>query len=88
MDLILQLVYTFHLRKDAVWVTDKGEEYAPVTAHDFVYSWNKLIDPKSNAQYNFMLGSAGIVGGEELKDLGIKAILNAEIGFVLSYIHS
>lgn len=68
------LVYTFHLRKDAVWVTDKGEEYAPVTAHDFVYSWNKLIDPESGAQYNFMLGSAGVVGGEELKDLGIKAI--------------
>ncbi len=35
-------VWTFHLRKDAKW--SNGE---PVTAQDFVYSWQRLVDPKT-----------------------------------------
>lgn len=34
-------VWTFHLRKDAKW--SNGQ---PVTAADFVYSWQRLADPK------------------------------------------
>lgn len=34
-------VWTFHLRKDAKW-----SDGSPVTAHDFVYSWQRLADPK------------------------------------------
>lgn len=30
------LTYTYKLRKDAKWFTSEGEEYAPVTAQDFV----------------------------------------------------
>lgn len=30
------LTYTYKLRKDAKWYTADGEEYAPVTAQDFV----------------------------------------------------
>ena len=30
------LTYTYKLRKDAKWYTSEGEEYAPVTAQDFV----------------------------------------------------
>lgn len=56
------LTYTFHLNKDAKWVKSDGTEYAPVTANDFVYSWTKLIDPQSGAEYNFMLETAGIEG--------------------------
>src|SRR6266545_4861488 len=32
--------YTFHLRTNAVWST--GER---ITAHDFVYSWFRVLDP-------------------------------------------
>lgn len=59
------LTYTFKLRQDSKWVKADGSEYAPVTAHDFVYSWKKLIDPDSGAQYNFMIQTAGIKGANE-----------------------
>jgi oligopeptide transport system substrate-binding protein len=41
-------VYTFHLRKDAVW--SNGE---PVTAHDFVYSGRRFLDPMTAAEYAY-----------------------------------
>lgn len=56
------LTYTFHLNKDAKWVKADGTEVASVTANDFVYSWTKLIDPNSAAEYNFMLETAGVKG--------------------------
>ena len=59
------LTYTFHLNQDAKWVKADGTEVAPVTAHDFVYSWTKLIDPQSGAEYNFMLETAGVVGASD-----------------------
>ena len=34
-------VWTFHLRKDAKW-----SDGSPVTAQDFVYSWQRLAAPK------------------------------------------
>ncbi len=51
------LVYTFHLREDAVWSDGK-----PVTAHDFVYSWERLLDPETASRYANMLYP--VVNGE------------------------
>lgn len=59
------LTYTFNLRQDSNWVKADGSVYAPVTADDFVYSWKKLIDPTSGAQYNFMIQTAGIKGAND-----------------------
>jgi oligopeptide transport system substrate-binding protein len=42
--------YTFHLRDDARW--SNGD---PVTAHDFEYSWERLLDPESAAEYAYQL---------------------------------
>ncbi len=42
--------YTFHLRHDAVWTDGK-----PVTAHDFVYAWLRLLDPKLGSEYSYIL---------------------------------
>lgn len=67
------LTYTFYLNKDSKWVKADGTEYANVTAHDFVYSWSKLIDPQSGAEYNFMLETAGIEGASDA--LGLAASL-------------
>ncbi len=44
------LTYTFHIREGATW-TD-GE---PVTAGDFLYSWNRLVNPETAADYEYML---------------------------------
>jgi oligopeptide transport system substrate-binding protein len=41
-----ELTYTFHLRSNTVWST--GE---PLTADDVVYSWRRLLDPKTAAEY-------------------------------------
>src|SRR5258706_537365 len=38
--------YTFHLRTNAVWST--GER---ITAHDFVYSWFRVLDPATTSEY-------------------------------------
>lgn len=42
--------YTFTLRKDAKW--SNGD---PVTANDFVYAWQRALDPKTAADYAYML---------------------------------
>jgi oligopeptide transport system substrate-binding protein len=41
--------YTFHLRK-SVW--SNGD---PVTAKDFVYSWRRVLEPKTAAEYAYQL---------------------------------
>lgn len=39
------LTYTFHLR-DCVW-----SDGSPLTAHDFIYSWKRALDPAMGAAY-------------------------------------
>jgi len=42
--------YLFHIREDACWSDGK-----PVTAGDFEYSWKRLLDPKTAAEYAYFL---------------------------------
>ena len=41
-------VYTFHLRDDAVW--SNGD---PVTASDFVFGWQRAVDPAIASEYAY-----------------------------------
>lgn len=43
-------VYTFHLRKGVKW-----NDGHPVVAQDFVYSWERVLNPKTAAKYAFAL---------------------------------
>ena len=43
-------IYTFKLRKNGQW--NNGD---PVTAHDFVYSFRRMLNPNLGAQYASML---------------------------------
>lgn len=68
-------VYTFHLR-DAKW-----SDGQPITAGDFVYSWQRLVDPAVSSPYAWYLDTIGVknaagVNSGELapEELGIKAI--------------
>ncbi len=46
------LTWTFNLREDAKWAN--GD---PVTAHDFVYSWQRAVDPATGSEYGpYFLG--------------------------------
>ncbi|MEP9385665.1 peptide ABC transporter substrate-binding protein [Mesorhizobium sp. KR9-304] len=67
-------VYTFKLRQGATW-----SDGAPVTADDFVFSWRRLQDPATAAEYASMLyviqGAEEINTGKAQPDtLGVKAI--------------
>jgi oligopeptide transport system substrate-binding protein len=44
-----QLTYTFHFREDARW--SNGD---PVTADDFVYSWERALRPELGSLYSYM----------------------------------
>ncbi|MCM3114286.1 peptide ABC transporter substrate-binding protein [Neobacillus sp. MER 74] len=69
-------VITIKLKQDTKW--SNGD---PVTAHDFVFAWQRAIDPKVAAPYGayFMEGkiknaSEIVAGKAKLDDLGIKAV--------------
>ena len=86
------LTYTFHLREDAVW--SNGE---PVTAADFVFGWQRAVDPSVASEYAYMLSDIGqiknaaeIIAGEKDKsELGVTAIddhtLQVELNVPVSY---
>lgn len=84
------LTYTFHLR-DAKW--SNGD---PVTANDFVFSWQRLVDPDTAAKNSNEAVAAGIknanaiVNGEmDPSELGVKAIdektLQVELEAIVPY---
>ncbi len=66
---------TFHLRKNVFWSDGK-----PLIARDFEYSWKRLLNPKTGADYAYFLYD--IEGGKEYntgkeKDpekIGVKAL--------------
>ena len=48
--------YTFHIREDANWAN--GD---PVTAQDFVFGWQRAVDPATASEYSYMLSDIGQV---------------------------
>ena len=60
------IVYTFHLRQGLQW-----SDGSPLTAHDFVYSWARAIDPDTAADYEYMFES---VAGYEDGELAVEAL--------------
>ncbi|WP_145566787.1 ABC transporter substrate-binding protein [Yersinia aleksiciae] len=69
-------VWTFHLRDGAVW-----SDGSPVTAQDFVYSWQRLAYPKIGSPYASYLQYAQIENVDEVlkgtkkpDELGVKAL--------------
>ncbi|MBY0379331.1 MAG: peptide ABC transporter substrate-binding protein, partial [Burkholderiales bacterium] len=79
------MIYTFHLRRNL-----KFSDGTPITANDFVYSWQRVIDPKTASPYNFLLKS--IVNASNIADgklppnkLGVRAIDNYTFVVNLAY---
>lgn len=65
--------YTYNLRKGAKW--SNGD---PVTAQNFVYSWQRTLNPKTASQYGYLF--SGIKNADKIQNkkakvstLGIKA---------------
>ena len=65
--------YTFHLRDGITW-----SDGQPVTANDFVFAWQRLVDPETAADYSYMIGDVvnanAIINGEmDPSELGVSA---------------
>ena len=71
------VTYTFKIRSDAKWSDGK-----PVTAGDFVYSWQRLATPETAADYCYMIdmvkGYAEINGGIPETDADGKVVLDED----------
>ncbi|WP_173916947.1 peptide ABC transporter substrate-binding protein [Halobacillus sp. Marseille-Q1614] len=70
------LTWTFTLREDAVW--SNGD---PVTANDFVYAWQRAVNPETGSEYGpYMMGGTienaqSIADGDApVEELGVKAV--------------
>jgi oligopeptide transport system substrate-binding protein len=66
--------FTFTLRDGLVW-----SDGTPLNAHDFEYSWKRVLDPKTMSAYTTAMyplkGAAAIERGEgTLDDLGVVAV--------------
>ena len=83
------LTYTYKLRKDAKWYTYEGEEYAPVTAQDFVTGLKYAADKKSEALYLVQDSVAGLddyINGKttDFSTVGVKAIDDQTVQYTLT----
>lgn len=78
------LTYTFELRKDAQW-----SDGTPVTAHDFVYAWRRVLKPETGSTYAFALyylkNAQALNMGEitNAAQLGVRAVSDHQLEFVL-----
>ena len=69
-------IWIFTLRSDAKW-----SDGTPVTAQDFVYSWQRLVDPKTTSPFAWFAALAGITNAQSIIDgkvspdkLGVTAV--------------
>ena len=92
------LSYTFKIRDDAKW--SNGE---PVTAQDFVFAWQRAVDPKVASEYAYMLSDVGqiknaadiIAGKKDKSELGVTAVddktlkveLNVQVPYFLGLMY-
>jgi len=58
--------YTFRIRQSAKW-----SDGSPVTAHDFVWSWQRMLHPETVSDYKYQLYY--IVGAPEYSELKVKS---------------
>jgi oligopeptide transport system substrate-binding protein len=91
-----KLTYTFHLRKSGVW--SNGD---PVTASDFVFSFQRILSPALGCAYAYMLfciengekyykeeiTDFSMVGVKAIDDYTLRIKLRAPTPYFLSSIH-
>lgn len=79
------LTYTATLRDNLKW-----SDGSDLTAEDFVYTWQRIVDPKTASEYAYLVSDAHVLNAEEVingtksvDELGVKADGNKVI-FTLS----
>ncbi|GHU96725.1 ABC transporter substrate-binding protein [Spirochaetia bacterium] len=79
------VTYVFTLRNNIKWSDGK-----PVTAQDFVFTWQRLVDPKVASDYSYMIdmvvNAIEITAGEKDKgELGMRAVNDTTLEIDLTY---
>lgn len=79
------VTYTFHLRDGIKWSDGK-----PVTAKDFEYSWQRLANPATAADYTYMIemvkGYDAVANkGADPSTLAVKALDDKTLEITLTY---
>ncbi|MDR2795942.1 MAG: peptide ABC transporter substrate-binding protein [Spirochaetaceae bacterium] len=79
------VVYTYTLRGGLKWSDGKD-----LTADDIVYSWRRLVDPATAADYNYMINmvknaEAIMDGTLDKAELGVKALDGSTLEVTLTY---
>ena len=85
--------YTFHLRPS------QWSDGTPLTAHDFVFSFRRLVDPKTGSKYatngHIFKGGAAVgrgaappesLGVRAVDDLTLEVVLEDPLPYVLSFL--
>ena len=83
------LTYIYKLRKGVKWYTSEGEEYAEVTAHDFVTGLKHVADGKSDGVsliQNSIKGLDAYMTGEtnDFSTVGVKALDDYTVEYTLN----
>lgn len=73
------MTYNIKLREDAKW--SNGD---PVTADDYVYGWQRTVDPETASEYAYLYGYVEngddiIEGDKDPSELGITAVNDYEL---------
>lgn len=91
------LTYKFKLRSDCYWFYDKNGdeavdegEYFPVTAHDFVFAFQRIFNPETCSPHRetfLCIKNAKdiIAGSADYKSIGVSATSDSELVFELDY---
>ena len=82
------LTYTYKIRKGIKWYTSDGEEYADVTAKDFVTGLKHAADSKAGALYLVQDSIAGLSdylsgANKDFSNVGVKAIDDHTLQYTL-----
>ena len=83
------LTYTYKIRQGAKWYTSEGEEYAEVTAHDFVTGLKYAADKKAENLYlvqDSIKGLTDYVEGKtsDFETVGVKAVDDYTLQYTLN----
>lgn len=83
------LTYTYKLREGVMWYTSDGEEYAEVTAQDFVTGLQHAADSESEALYlvqDSIKGLAAYLDGsdKDFANVGVKAVDDYTVEYTLA----
>ena len=87
------LTYVFHLRTDAKWYAVADKREAPVTAHDFVFGFQRLFNPETgsvSAKKLYCIKNAEAVhtGSLPVSELGVTAEDDYTLLIQLDYANS